>query len=275
MDANNLFFYVSKVTVLLTQPTALLVMLLVWGLWARAMSFRRRGNARVAWAGALLAIAAFLPVGNWLLIPLENRFERPLLGEVGVPDGFIVLGGAVDTVVSKAREMPALNSAAERVTAMLALRHRFPLARIIYTGGSADILLASTTEAEVMRQLMEESGIAATDLEFEGAARNTAENAALVRARLLAGTSAAAVTGRWLLVTSAFHMPRAMGVFRQAGFDVIAYPVDYRTRGNEDRWRFLDAPSDNLGRLDLAVHEWLGLFAYRLTGRTAEVLPAP
>lgn len=277
LSANDLFFYASKIVLLLTQPTTVLLLVLLSGLCARALSFRRRGNARVAAAGALLAVAAFLPVGNWLLIPLEDRYERPLLGDVGTTAGIIVLGGAIDTSLSRARDEPALNGSAERITAMLALRQRYPSARIIYTGGSADILLATTTEASVARQLVEELGLASDGIDFAATARNTAENAAEVRARLVPGETGAdaAVPGRWLLVTSAFHMPRAVGVFRRAGFDVIPYPVDHRTRGGEDRWRLLDAPADNLGRLDLAVHEWIGLIAYRITGKTTELLPGP
>ena len=80
---------------------------------------------------------------------------------------------------------------------------------------------------------------------------------------------------RWLLVTSAWHMPRSMGSFRAAGFPVTAYPVDYRTRGGEDARRGFLHTSEGLRRLDLMVKEWLGLLAYRLSGRTDALFPAP
>jgi uncharacterized SAM-binding protein YcdF (DUF218 family) len=80
---------------------------------------------------------------------------------------------------------------------------------------------------------------------------------------------------RWLLVTSAFHMPRSIGVFRAIGFEVEAYPVDWRTRGWVDvRWPF-EKLSAGLARTDVAVHEWVGLIAYRLSGRITELLPSP
>jgi uncharacterized SAM-binding protein YcdF (DUF218 family) len=80
---------------------------------------------------------------------------------------------------------------------------------------------------------------------------------------------------RWLLVTSAYHMPRAMAAFRAAGFAVQAYPVDWRTRGIMDATRPFASLSDGLSRTDTAIHEWIGLLAYRLSGKTRELLPAP
>ena len=80
---------------------------------------------------------------------------------------------------------------------------------------------------------------------------------------------------RWLLVTSAHHMPRSIGIFRKAGFPVEAHPVDFRTRG----WQDLDGPfgslAAGLARTDAAMHEWAGLFVYWLTERTSELFPGP
>ena len=80
---------------------------------------------------------------------------------------------------------------------------------------------------------------------------------------------------RWLLVTSASHMPRAIAVFRAAGFAVEAYPVNWRTRGWRDAAQLFGSLAEGLTITDAAVHEWVGLAAYRLTGRTAEFFPAP
>jgi len=79
---------------------------------------------------------------------------------------------------------------------------------------------------------------------------------------------------RWLLVTSAFHMPRAIGCFRAVGFDVIPWPVDYRTSGPGDAWRLFPRASEGLRRVDLAAKEWAGLLAYYVTGRSTALLPA-
>jgi uncharacterized SAM-binding protein YcdF (DUF218 family) len=78
-----------------------------------------------------------------------------------------------------------------------------------------------------------------------------------------------------LLVTSAYHMPRAIGTFRRVGFAVEAYPVDYRTRGIEDLARPFPNLGEGLRRGDIAMREWVGLLMYRLAGRTNALFPAP
>jgi uncharacterized SAM-binding protein YcdF (DUF218 family) len=76
-------------------------------------------------------------------------------------------------------------------------------------------------------------------------------------------------------VTSAYHMPRAMAAFRAAGFPIEAYPVDWRTGGPIDALKPFPSVGDGLRRTDTAVREWVGLLAYRITGKTAELFPAP
>ena len=70
-------------------------------------------------------------------------------------------------------------------------------------------------------------------------------------------------------------MARAIGAFRKVGLEVEAYPVDWRSRG----WSDLSSPfrtvSAGLARADLAVHEWIGLIAYRVTGRSSDLFPGP
>ena len=70
-------------------------------------------------------------------------------------------------------------------------------------------------------------------------------------------------------------MPRSMGIFRKAGFDVEAYPVDWRMGGSDDLFSFTNSGADGLRRTDIAMREWIGLVAYRLMGRTGEWLPRP
>ena len=113
-------------------------------------------------------------------------------------------------------------------------------------------------------------GIAPERIIAEEQSRNTVENA--VFSKLLAMPQPGE---RWLLVTSAHHMPRAMGVFRAADFPVEAYPVDWRTRGPIDLLRPFDSVGRGLERADTAMHEWIGLLIYWLTGRSAQLFPGP
>jgi uncharacterized SAM-binding protein YcdF (DUF218 family) len=113
-------------------------------------------------------------------------------------------------------------------------------------------------------------GVDPQRIELEERSRTTCENAeqSLLAAKPNLGD-------RWVLVTSASHMPRAVACFRAVGFSVIPYPVDYRTRGTADLRRPVDSIADGLEALDLAAHEWIGLATYRLLGQTRELLPSP
>ena len=107
-------------------------------------------------------------------------------------------------------------------------------------------------------------------MSFENRSRNTYENAIMTRAlvRPKPGES-------WLLVTSAAHMPRSIGIFRHIGWDMTAYPVDYRTFGNSRDDKPTTEALDSLRRLDVALHEWVGLAAYWAAGKTDTFFPAP
>jgi len=267
MTGSALFFYLSKLVWFVVQPSSLIALLLVGGLML--MLWRRRWGLRFVALGVLgYVIAGFSPLGHWLMMPLEDRFPRPELTEA--VDGIIVLGGSVDTLVSRGRGVTALNEAAERLSEGAALARRFPDARLVFSGGSGDILYEGTTEAVGAKWLFARLGIAPERLVLEDRSRNTAENAAFTRDLLRPEPGE-----RWLVVTSAFHMPRAMGCFRAVGFEVIPWPVDYRTSGGDDIWRFFPRASEGLRRVDLATKEWAGLLAYYATGRTTAFLPGP
>ena len=149
-------------------------------------------------------------------------------------------------------------------TAAADLARRYPAARIVFSGGSGK-LGGGPAEADFVLLLFESFGIARERVMLEAKSRNTAENAQFTKELVPKSGE------RWLLVTSAYHMPRSMGAFRRVGFAVEPYPVDWRT-GAEDNYAF-SSLSAGLARTDAAIHEWLGLLAYRLTSQTTELLP--
>jgi len=217
----------------------------------------------------LLALAAFSPLGNLLLYPLESRFPKWDPSR-GAPDGIIVLGGSVDTDLSAAHQMPVVSHAADRLLAPADLARRYPNARIVFTGGSAKLVSTEAREADYSAPILESLGISKDRLILERDSRNTWENAIFTK-QLVSPKPGE----RWLLVTSAYHMPRSMGIFRKAGFDVEAYPVDWRMAGRKDLFTFTRVGADGLARTDVAVREWIGLLTYRMLGRTGELLPGP
>ncbi|MBI4273581.1 MAG: YdcF family protein [Rhizobiales bacterium] len=264
-----MFFVMSKILGLLLLPSNILIGLGLLGLLLAATRFARFGRRLAAFALFLLAILGFTPLGNALILPLEQRFPAWDPSR-GAPDGIIVLGGAISAEVSAARGMTALNEAAERMTIVAELARRFPAAQIVFTGGSANLIFPGAPEAAFVMLLFESFGIARERIRLESRSRTTAENATFAKALVIPR-----LTQRWLLVTSAAHMPRSIGVFRQAGFIVEAYPVDWRTAGWSDLATPFSALSAGLARTDAAAHEWFGLLAYWIGGRSSELFPAP
>jgi uncharacterized SAM-binding protein YcdF (DUF218 family) len=269
-----MFFYIAKVLWFLLQPSTLIALLIGYGAILIWTGWARWGRRFVTFGAILLLVAGLSPLGNALILPLENRFPRADLDRPPPPAGFIVLGGAEDRLVGAARNAPALNESAERVVEAAMLANRFPDAKIAFSGGEAGVLYTAGSEAEGAAALFIALGIARDRLILESAARDTYENAVLLK-KELAQRGDLGAGKRWRLITSAYHMPRAMGAFRQAGFDVEAWPVDYRTRGRADLTRPFDKVSEGLRRVDVAAREWAGLLAYWLTGRTDTLFPAP
>ena len=263
------FFALSKLLAFFTEPANVIMSAGLVGLALTRTRFARAGYRLAAASLIVLAVIGFLPVGKALMVVLENRF--PPWDSAGPPPaGIVVLGGAVSAHKLATRGEVGLNDAAERVVAVPALARTYPQARIIYSGGDPGLFSRNGREADVVVPLFEFLGVPASRITLEDRSRNTVENAVFSKA--LAKPKPGE---RWLLVTSALHMPRAIGAFRQAGFPVEAYPVDYQTNGWGDVLDVLDSLSGGLRRIDVALHEWVGLVAYRLTGKTSELLPGP
>src|SRR5262249_15025343 len=138
-----------------------------------------------------------------------------------------------------------------------------------FSGGSAALTTERVTESDLARDLFTSLGLTPDRIQFENRSRNTCENA-IYTAQLVKPTK----QQNWVLITSAMDMPRAVGAFRKVGFNVLPYPVDYTT-GKGGALDFSLTVGGNLGSLDHAVHEWLGLLAYYLMGCTDELLPGP
>jgi len=264
-----MFFFLAKILGLFGLPSNALIVLGLVGVGIAVLRGARAGGKLIVASLILLAIFGFSPLANALMLPLEQRF--PAWDESrGAPACIIVLGGAFDTVVAATRDDIPPTEAAERMTASAALALKYPQARLIFTGGTGTLLYDGPTEGELARRLYASLGIAADRITIEEESRDTAENAVLTRP--LADPKPG---DHWLLVTSAYHMPRAIGTFRRVGFAVEAYPVDYRTRGIEDLARPFPSLGEGLRRGDTAMREWIGLVMYRLAGRTNELFPAP
>ena len=265
-----MFYPVSKILTALTLPSSLIALLigLGWLLMLRERSLRHA--RRLVLAGiALLLLFGIAPVGNVLILPLEQRAASyPLPTPADKFAGIILLGGFEDGWVSGGRPGLAVNESAERLTEGIRLARRYPDAKIVFTGGTGNLLVAGQEAAAPIGRYLTDIGIAEERLVLENKSRNTHENAIFTRDILKPKPGE-----RWLLITSAYHMPRSVGIFRKAGFEIVAYPVDYRTRDTGDVLRLLDTIPDGLKRVDLAAREWVELVVYWLTGRSDTLWP--
>jgi uncharacterized SAM-binding protein YcdF (DUF218 family) len=264
-----MFFVISKVLAFFAIPSNLVLMVGILGLLLLATRFARAGRRLAFTSLVLLAILGLSPLGNALILPLEDRFP-PWNAAAGAPAGIIVLGGAISPDISAARSEVALNESAERLTVAAELALRYPEARVLFSGGSGALIFGEGSEAEFAARVFESFGVSRRRVLLEDRSRNTLENAILSKdlARPQPGQ-------RWLLVTSAYHMPRAIGIFRKAGFDVEPYPVDWRTGGPADAFLPFGTVGDGLRRTDTAVREWVGLLVYWLMGMSSSLFPAP
>ena len=260
----TLFFVASKLFWLVARTESWIVLFLVFGLWSLRRD--RVAAADKIFLSALLLVLfiGLLPVGQLLIRPLEMRF--PAAPDISAPTGIIILGGGEDARMSAATGLPELNAAGERLILGLALAQAFPEAQLIFTGGSASLVNQRVSGADGAQALFARFEITDSRIMLEPDARNTVENA--TRTYELAEDT---TRGPWVLVTSAFHMPRSVGSFCAAGWrDMIPYPVDYRAAEIGGlSWSF----AGNLDLLNTAIKEWVGLAAYFLTGRTPALLP--
>jgi uncharacterized SAM-binding protein YcdF (DUF218 family) len=264
------FFFFSKTLGVMLLATNFMIGIGIAGLLLLLTRFASLGRKLVLASIVLFAICGFSPLGNLLLYPLEQRFP-PWDAASGAPDGIVVLGGSIEPDLSLARGTAVYTGSVDRIVAAAALAHRYPRARIVFSGGNANLVSDDAAkEADYALAVFEGLGIAKDRLLMERQSRNTRENAEFSKAM------AAPKPGeRWLLVTSAYHMPRSIGIFRKAGFAVEPYPVDWRTGGRQDLLRFFTYAIEGLGRVEIAVREWMGLTAYWITGKTDEFFPGP
>jgi uncharacterized SAM-binding protein YcdF (DUF218 family) len=255
-----MFFYLSKLIGIVATPSSLFLLLAAASLLC--LLFRWRVLARwlgVAALGLFLLVGIF-PLQDILLRALENQHPRGAWPTR--VDGVLILSGGLNWKVLQSRGVPAMEMSKGRVVGGFEVARRYPDAKVIFAGGSGALGKAAMSEAQGTRAIFAQMGLDEKRLVLEQRSRNTFEN--ILFARQIAKPRSGEV---WLLATTASHMPRAMGVARKLGWAIQPWPTDYLTTPSGVSGYFQYA--SNLNRIDMAVHEWLGLLVYRLTGRAA------
>ena len=262
-------FIVSKLFWVFAQPLSLAFLTILLAIVAVVCGLRRIGLALSVLAALILFVTLYTTTGSYVLQGLEARFPKPA-GDPQSLDCMIVLGGAFETEVTTTRGGIELNQAADRFVEALRLARRFPEAAILVSGGDGSLSGDYEGDAVASARFFATFGIASDRLVRETASRTTAENVANSRSLLSDRRME-----NCLLITSAFHMPRAIGLFRAAGVPVTPWPTDYRTSGSVGLGVDLTQPTLNAQQAATAMREAIGLAAYYLTGRIGVVYPGP
>lgn len=251
-------FVFSKLLSAITQPMFWLA--LWWGLALLALTRWRRTAVCMMWSGlAVLGLLGFRAVPDALLRPLENRYPVPVAEAIERHVGIIVLGGAIghpDSFVAHG-QVP-LGESAERMTVPVGLMRQYPGLALVFSGGEGRLLTTGVTESALAKAFYQQQGLDMARVRLEDGSRTTRENAQQV-AKLLGEQC----QQPWLLVTSAWHMPRSMAEFEAVGCQVTPYPVDFRTGHATALTEY--ALAHSLLRWQTALHEWLGLLVYSAT----------
>ena len=255
--------FLSRIVGIIFIPSDFLAVLLVLGVVLQWTRWRGLGKGLMIAVAAALLLVYFLPVDDWLGIPLENRFPRP--AAPAHLDGAIILGGGESAAIFEARGVPGYNPAEGRLVAGAELARRYPDARIIYSGGWAPFEKSKMPEASVARAIFAQMDIPPSRLILENRSRNTWEN--FVYSKKLARPRSGET---WLVVTSATHMPRAMGIAAKLHWHVLPWPSDYLTTGKPKGVDWNSSIAGRLDKIDTATHEWAGLAAYWLMGRLGD-----
>jgi len=261
-------FIFGKLVWAAVQPGNLLLLCLLAGILLFLLTRGRRGRVLVGLSAVGFVLLAVAPIGPAMLMTLEQRLPRPAALPEKI-DGIIVLGGGVDPALSLSYGETVFNSAVARVLAGVALAHRHPEAKLALVGGEGGFVPVGLAESRATLGFVVEQRIAPARIVLEERSRSTHENA--VYAKELIRPAPGDI---WILVTSAYHMPRAVASFDAVGWAVIPYSVDYRIdpqTGLRANFSLLDGLSDT----SLAGKEWAGLVGYRLMGWTRDLFPAP
>ena len=252
-------FYLSKIVWAFLQPSSFVAVVFAAGIVLAALG-KRWGLRLLVFGAALYIVIGFSPLANWLLVPLEQSARNGASDSINGAAGIIVLGGALAGASSDHRVL--LNESAGRMLEAVRVAQDNPALPVIFSGGKAELLTRRQfTEADLAQRFFEEFKITPPRLKLEDRSRNTLENAVFT-ARLLQPQPGQS----WVLVTSAYHMPRARALFEAQGFHIIPSAGDFRTTGPDDRWELFGSPADGLRRMDIATKEWIGLFVSWIRG---------
>jgi uncharacterized SAM-binding protein YcdF (DUF218 family) len=267
VEMDTVLWIISKVFWQLASPDVSLLLVLSVGVCLLYFGREKLGRRLIVFATTIIILFSLLPISSMLLIPLENRFPipEPLPKDI---NGIIVLGGPERPKLTQERGQANIGESAERLTTFVSLARRFSDVKLVYAGGQGAIGVQEYKAAFTARLFFEQMGVDPNRVIFDSQSRNTMENAQntfkLVKPKK---------GEKWVLITSAWHMSRSVGIFRKLGWEVIPYPVDFQTASKLELTLVIPPRLSSTRDVSNVLYEWIGLIYYRLLGRTSELFP--
>ena len=257
-------FYLSKIIWVLLNPFNIFVLFTILTIILYLVSFRKLSITIFFINSLYLILISFLPIGNYLIYKIEKEFHSNFIISEKL-DGILILGGATNPLMYKEFNEISLNSSAERLIESVTIIKKFKNSKIIFSGGSGVINRPDLGHSQVARSFYKKIGIDESRIIFEDNSRNTYEN--ILFSKKLANPKK---NEKWLLITSASHMRRAMLIGSKINWEFIPYAVDFRTM---KKFRFLPSLNllSNINSFQHGSHEWMGLISYYLMKRTDKI----
>lgn len=254
-----MFFILSKVLVFAIRPLNWLVVLLLVSLFSKNEK-RKRRCLRLALGGFLFFTNPFIINELYLL------YEVPPVPPAALAEPFdvgIVLGGYSNFDTQTPDDLHPFSPSCNRLSQALELYQMDKIRKIMLVGGSGSLVSEEPSEADELQKWLLRLGVPEADILVENASRNTRENAVFAKNLLEKqppGTTC-------LLLTSAWHLPRAMACFEKAGLKCTPFPVDFWGKPVQFKASHLLEPDERaFEKWELLLKEWLGRAVYRLKG---------
>lgn len=263
---DSIFFWASKLIWFVLSPDLVLVFFTLSTCMLLGFKAYKKALILLCTVSAFMILITVVPVGHFLLSPLDKRFAIPATLPEKI-DGILMLAGCEDIINTAGWNQVEVGDGTERYLAFMHLVRAHPNAKAVFTGGTGELTSRHLKSTLVAEKLLKEQGFDISKIIFESESRNTYENGLLTQ-KLVKPSEGET----WILITSAYHMPRSMGVFSKLGWKVIPYPVDHKT-APDLRFKLSLNFSGNLILLQSALKEWTGLAAYFVTGKTDRFFP--
>ena len=258
-------FYLSKVLWLIINPFNIFIFITMFTIFLYFIKFRRLSLIIFIINFNFLVFISFLPIGSYLIYNIEKEFHS----NIKIPervDGILILSGATNPILFKEYNQISLNDSAERLVESVMIIRKFEKAKVIFSGGSGFVNRSDLGHSQVAKLFYKKIGVDINKIYFEDKSRNTYEN--IIYSKSIAKPKK---NENWLLITSAFHMKRALLIAEKNKWKLIPFAVDFKNIKEFKLTPNLNLLS-NLNSFQNGLHEWLGLVSHYLMGRTDKFL---